>query len=144
MTFWKDWLDGFRSKDRRKARRTPEPQLAAHFWTGAAPVPHSVQDISVGGLYLLTAERWYPGTMLMLALQATGRAAEKPGKSLIVQAKVVRCGEKGVGMEFVLPEPGGAHGNQVFDEHTADRRALEKYLKEIDKRNASAAVLCVL
>jgi hypothetical protein len=122
----------------------PAPQLAAYYWTGAAPAPHSVQDISLNGLFLLTGERWYPGTHLMLALQAAADTQDKTVKSLTVQAKVVRWGNDGVGLEFVLPEHNGPNGARVFEEHTADRRSLEKYLKEIRNMNASAAVHYVI
>jgi len=60
------------SRDRRTAERLPAADLSAYYWTGAAPAHHGIRDISSTGFYLVTEERWYPGTLVMMTLQKTG------------------------------------------------------------------------
>jgi len=55
------WL----STDRRSSKRHPLPGLVAYYWTGGAPQAFHIADISTHGLYLLTDERWFPGTMIL-------------------------------------------------------------------------------
>jgi hypothetical protein len=94
-------------QERRRSERIPALPLAAYFWDGAVPLPHVVRDISRTGVYLFTQERWYPGTMLQLTIDAKGRAATTdqavaPEDSMVVWSKVVRYGADGVGFEFMI------------------------------------------
>jgi len=84
----------------RKAQRETLPGLAAYFWTGGAPIEHGVRDISPTGLYVLTDERWYPGTIVRLTL--TDRRERTAERSITVSATVKRWGNDGVGLQFVL------------------------------------------
>ena len=85
----------------RSAPRVVIPGLIAYFFTGATPTPHEVLDISTSGLYIITSERWYLGTLIRLTL--TDRHNPKTERSLTVNARVVRWGNDGVGFEF-LPD----------------------------------------
>ena len=67
----KNWLERWWSPDPRKAPRELAPGLAAYYWNGAAPKAHAVRDISPTGLYVVTEERWYPGTLVLMTLQRT-------------------------------------------------------------------------
>ncbi len=58
------------SSDRRNATRHLSPQLIAFYWNGGAPVAHAFRDISRTGLFLLTDDNWYPGTIVRLTLQS--------------------------------------------------------------------------
>lgn len=84
----------------RKAERESLLGLAAYFWTGGTPVEHGVRDISPTGLYVLTDERWYPGTIVRLTL--TDRRERTAERSITVSASVKRWGNDGVGLQFVL------------------------------------------
>ena len=61
-------------------------------------------NISVSGFFLLTDERPYPGTLILMTLQKTGTNGEKPGNSIAVYTKVIRWGSDGVGFRFVPVE----------------------------------------
>ena len=101
----KNWLQRLLSQDRRSADRHLKPRLVAYYWDGAAPVPHEIRDISLNGMYLLTTERWYPGTLVMITLQRTDSSAyARDARSIAVQAKVVRWGPDGVGFKLIFPE----------------------------------------
>src|SRR5271154_4199701 len=99
----KNWLGRLLSPshDRRGAERRGAPSLVAYYWDGAAPTAHPISDISGNGFYLLTQDRWYPGTMVTMTLQRVDEAGSRPAeRSLSVQAKVIRSGVDGVGFGF--------------------------------------------
>ncbi len=98
----KNWLERWWSPDPRKAPREPGPGLAAYYWNGAAPKAHTVRDISTTGLYLVTEERWYPGTLLLMTLQRDGQGEKTAERSIAVVSRAVRWGNDGVGLQFIL------------------------------------------
>jgi hypothetical protein len=89
-------------RDRRRASRLPLPGLVAYFFTGGAPTPHKIGDISVTGFYLQTEERWMPGTIIRMTLQRLGAKGQETGENITVHSRVVRWGADGGGFEFVL------------------------------------------
>jgi hypothetical protein len=95
-----NWLT---SGERRHAKRREEIPLVAHYWDGSVPVAHRVRNISARGLYLMTEQRWYPGTLVMLSLQREDLPHEDPDRSITVNAKVIRSGDDGVGFSLVMP-----------------------------------------
>jgi hypothetical protein len=119
--------------DHRKAKRIPSPELAAYYWTGAAPVEHSIRDISTTGLFLLTEERWYPGTLVRMTLQRTDVPEEGTERSIAVNSRAVRWGDDGVGLQFVLSDAQDARrgANSLMD--GVDRKTLEKFLQWLKK-----------
>ena len=130
----KGWFAKFFSQDKRRAERKPSSELVAYFWTGSTPVRHSVRDISETGMYLLTDERWHPGTVLMMTLQTPDESDESK-RIIAVQSRAVRTGEDGVGIAFVLPEDekkffaAGREG--------ANRKTLSEFLQRFWKQNGS-------
>ena len=56
------WL--FPEINQRRAVRFPTPGLVAYYWTGGASRSYHVGDMSATGLFLLTKERWAPGTLI--------------------------------------------------------------------------------
>jgi hypothetical protein len=124
----KSWLDRFWSPDPRRAPREPSPRLAAYYWTGAAPQAHNVRDISSTGLYVVTEERWYPGTLVLMTLQRTDDGEELSERSIAVMSRAVRWGEDGVGLQFILPKAQDPRrGDGV------DRKTLEKFLQGLKR-----------
>jgi hypothetical protein len=76
------------------------PGLIAYFFTGGNPVAQEVRDISKTGIYIITNERWYPGTVIRVTL--TDRDHPTADRTLTVNAQAVRWGKDGVGLELVL------------------------------------------
>lgn len=113
--------------DPRHGARRPVEGLAAHFFTGGAPQAHAVRDVSPTGLYVVTAERWYPGTVIRMTLTKPGKGVESAKRSITVQARSVRWGNDGVGLEFVLEAPKSRHG-QSNPLDGADREVLGHFL----------------
>ncbi len=97
------WFQKPSPPNRRKAERRTSPGLAAYHCAGLFPRQHSIRDISAGGMYLLTEERWTPDQLISLTLQREGPLERNPRRRITVQARTVRWGEDGVGLSFILP-----------------------------------------
>jgi Flp pilus assembly protein TadG len=128
------WLKWLLSRERRKATRQEAPELVAHYWDGAAPLAHDVRDISSTGLYLLTEQRWYPGTVVRMSLQSGSVADTDPDRSITVSAKVIRSGSDGVGLALVLPEKHVSRGTRSGQ--SADRPTFHRFLKRLLGKHA--------
>ena len=128
----KNWLRRWWSPDPRKAPREEVPGLAAYYWTGGAPKAHEIKDISSTGLYVVTEERWYPGTLILMTLQKTENGEVSTERSISVHTRAVRWGKDGVGLQFVLPVGSArdAAGQLVSG---SDRRELEQFLRQLNK-----------
>ena len=131
----KNWLQRWLSPDPpdpRRATREPLSWLAAYFFTGGNPVAQGIRDISVTGLYVITTERWYLGTVIRLTL--IDRQQPTPDRSFTVNAKVVRSGEDGVGFQFVFdienrinPDKAAAGGLLACE----NRMQIEEFLQRV-------------
>src|SRR5215469_8631657 len=117
------------SRERRKAERRDRLPLVANYWDGGAPIAHEVRDISRSGLYLLTEQRWYPGTLVALTLQREDFAESDPDRSVSVNAKVVRSDEGGVAFLFVMPDDPTRLAARNGLPAGVDKKRLERFLK---------------
>jgi hypothetical protein len=122
------WLERWWSPDPRKAPREPAPGLAAYYWTGGPPEARQVKDISATGLYVITEERWYPGTLVLMTLQVTAFGEEVAERTICVHSRAVRWGKDGVGLQFVLQ-----HNAVDPSMAAADRKALDRFLQRLRK-----------
>lgn len=116
---------------RAKSRHTVDG-LVAHFFTGGAPQAHEIRDISPTGLYVVTAERWYPGTVIRMTLCIAGSEEHPLQRSITVHTKAVRWGNDGVGLEFILAAPGKSNRNQTSQLDPVDSQQLDQFLKRHD------------
>ena len=128
----KAWFKNWLSADRRKSPRIPLPGLVAYYWTGSAPRAYQIADISSTGFYLLTEERWYPGTMVLMTLQRTDSDGQNLEDSIAVQSLVVRWGSDGIGLAFVLLPPGEGDA-QTQRLRGADKKTLERFLARLKR-----------
>jgi hypothetical protein len=96
-----NWLEKFVTPDADRAERRRVEQFAAYRWNGSALVHGMVRDISSSGLYLVTDERWQPGSIIALTLQREGPLDPDPARRITTQTKVIRCGPDGVGLSFL-------------------------------------------
>lgn len=90
-----------RQPRRRRAPRTNVPRLIGYCVAGGPSTPYEVRDISVLGFYMITDQRWTPGTVIRVTL----RALQSDGgfhDSITVFSRVVRWGRDGGGFEFVF------------------------------------------
>ena len=123
----KTWLQNWLSSDRRRAQRQPLPGLVAYYWTGSAPRAYQIADISSSGFYLLTEERWFPGTMVLMTLQRTDSSGKNLDDSIAVQSLVVRWGSDGLGLAFVVSRADSS-ARESTRENGVDKKTLERFL----------------
>ena len=117
--------------DRRRAYRHLSPPLVAYRWTGANPTAHRIGNISETGLYLLTEERWSPGTMITMTLQRANSSGDNPADSIAVQTRVVRWDSNGEGLNFVLSSLSDAELAQTWQAGATSKRALKRFLRSL-------------
>ncbi len=126
---WLQKLLGTEPPDPRKAQRESLPGLTAYFFTGGTPVGHGVKDISLTGLYVLTTERWYPGTMVRMTL--TDRHEPTMERSITLHASVMRAGDDGVGFRFVLASGKDRSRGYQGTAETADIRQVAQFIDRL-------------
>jgi hypothetical protein len=127
----KSWWQRLLSPDPpqpRKADRESFSGLTAYFWTGGVPVQHPIQDISPTGLYVVTDERWYPGTVVRMTL--TDCKEPTVDRSITVNATSMRWGNDGVGLRFVFQDDRNRHGSHAALEGGVDKRQLDSFLQQ--------------
>jgi hypothetical protein len=122
-------------QDQRGLERECVPGLAAHFWTGGAPQVHSIRDISANGLYMVTDERWYLGTRVRITLTKTDEKNERAPRSITVEAEVVRWGNDGVGLSFILQDSRNIRRGELLPLDSADKDKLKKFLKLLNRKD---------
>lgn len=136
----KNWLARLLSAeppDPRKAPRESLSWLGAYFFTGGTPMAHGIRDISSTGMYIFTEERWYLGTVIRITL--TDLRHPTAERSLTVNAKVVRWGNDGVGLQFVLKNQKHArHGKGPAGSSVEDvtRIHVEQFLQLVRSGNS--------
>lgn len=117
--------------NQRNASRHPEPPLVAYLGTIRASQAFAVGDISARGFFMITAERWLPGTVMPVTLQRTGTGESDPAASIVMESKVVRSGPDGVGFAFVLPERPTPGSDDAQLEGWGDKDALQRFLQSL-------------
>ena len=131
----KNWLQRLLSPDPpepRKAFRASLPGLAAYFWDGGAPKAHEIRDISATGLYVVTDERWYPGTLVQMTLKKTISNGTKIVSSINLMARANRWGNDGVGLGFVVRDP---RKPRQDESDGVEREELARFLARIKHEN---------
>jgi hypothetical protein len=128
----RSWFDRWWSPDPRKAPRVKEPGLAAYYWNGAAPMAHGVRDVSSSGLYVVTEERWYPGTLVLMTLQRTDHGEELAERSIAVQSRAVRWGPDGVGLQFILADEKDMRSGKTAILDAATRGEFDLFLAQLN------------
>jgi hypothetical protein len=83
---------------------------------------------------LVTEERWYPGTLVLMTLQRTDCGEEVKERAIAVMSRAVRWGQDGVGLQFVLPDPKNSSRERDLMGEGADREEIERFLRQL-KRN---------
>jgi hypothetical protein len=126
---FKRWLNPAAptNSDRRRAHRRYVPGMVAHYYTGGAPKPHDIADISMTGFYFLTEDRWMPDTMIRMTLQKPCAKGERK-QSITVMSKIVRSASDGVAAQFVMAESLDPESRDVQPSQTTDRFALARFI----------------
>jgi len=125
------WLSGESislSGNRRRGERISHPGLFAFYWTGGAPTPYEILNISTSGLYLRSKDLWSADTLVRMTLERQNDTLEDMD-SISVLTRVVRTDEGGVAHEFVMTEVlEKLRVRDFLPEHGTSRKELEKFL----------------
>ena len=122
------WL--FPEVNQRRAKRYPTSNLVAYYWTGGAPFSYQVGDISATGVFLLTKERWAPGTLIQMTLQPQNGKVSNDN-SICVLSEVVRWGENGSGFNCILKDYENPMNYGLQPGDAIDRRTVERFLQRV-------------
>jgi len=122
------WL--FPEVNQRRAKRYATPNLVAYYWTGGAPFSYQVGDISATGVFLLTKERWAPGTLIQMTLQPQAGRVNNDN-SICVLSEVVRWGENGSGFNFILKDYENVMNYGLQPNEALDRKTVERFLQKV-------------
>lgn len=117
--------------DPRKVGRSEVEGLIAYFFTGGAPEAHQVREVSATGLYVVTAERWYPGTIIRMTLTKPDVGQAPDDRSITIQTRAVRWGNDGVGLEFLVDDPQASRQRQQILLGGVSGKQLKRFLKGI-------------
>lgn len=123
------WITRTSVLSKRRSTRIAVPGLVAFYWTGGAPKPHEIVNISKGGFYLRTQDIWLPDTLVRMTLEKprSDRGGQK--ESIGILARVVRIDKDGVGHEFVTTEDLRRIRTQhVLPEQGTSKKELEAFL----------------
>jgi hypothetical protein len=137
----KGWLERWlfpEPAEPRSSERKAAAGLTAHFWTGGMPQSHPVRDISSTGLYVETTERWYPGTLIRMTLSKLNPGHEPAECSIVLQCRSVRCGDDGVGVEFVFENPKRTRKDSQLLLEAVNAKHLEEFLKRFREGSREA------
>jgi PilZ domain len=139
------WLDPEAlHRDRRRAVRRAVPGLVAYYFTGGAPQPYTVADISATGFFLLTRDQWMPETMILMTLQKPVADRKRRRESITVLTKIVRRAGDGIGAEFVMPESLDPNIRDIKPSRATDRMALARFLFSEDFSDSFEALGCFI
>lgn len=95
-------LSGVRDRAERRDTRVPAPGVDAYYSLGPLEKQAPVKNISPTGVYLYTADRWPPGTTVLLTMKGRRHSRAELEPQVSIPARVVRHDDEGIGMEFVL------------------------------------------
>ena len=114
--------------DRRREPRKEVKHMVAYYWNGENPVPHTVRDVTRQGLYLVTDHRWWIGSVLLMTLQDTRSKDQTANRSIAVQAKVVRYGADGIGLQLLPPAKNKIWSWSNDEPRVADQKSLLQFV----------------
>lgn len=122
--------------DQRVANRHTMPPLVAYLGLIRSSKEYKIGDISIAGFYMLTDERWIPGTGFPVTLERTDDAAS--GETLTVFSTAVRNGADGVGFTFLHSADDEEHEGEAYGTTRMDLTKLAQFLKGLPLSDPSA------
>jgi hypothetical protein len=82
-------------------------------------------------LYVVTEERWYPGTLILMTIQNAEDGTETSEHSLSVHSRAVRWGNDGVGLQFIPQDTPAAQSGLNPLVNGASQRELDLFLERL-------------
>jgi hypothetical protein len=113
--------------DQRVANRQGMPPVVAYLGMVRSSKVYKIGDISIAGFYMVTEERWIPGTGFPVTLERTDEGAQ--GEMLTVHSTVIRTDDGGVGFTFLQAAEEEQHSNEAHGTTRVDLTKLAQFLK---------------
>jgi len=134
QNWWRRLWNPDPAEPRTASRKSPS-WLIAYFFTGGTPVAHPVRDVSLSGLYVVTDEQWYLGTIVRVTL--TDQRQQTIDRSITLNGRVVRRGNDGAGLQFLLADEKDIRSEQrpILEdglEHVS-RVRLKRFLRRLNE-----------
>lgn len=85
----------------RRGERVPSPGVDVCYSSGMEQKRATIKNISPTGVFVLTEDRWLPGTTVQLTLQHKSSGNDCSAAQARIRARIVRHDVDGVGMEFL-------------------------------------------
>jgi len=128
--------------DKRRAERCSYPPIVSYLGAVHSTRPYQIADISLKGFYMITLERWLPGTTMVVTLERTDLGGSGLGKSITLLSTVARTGLNGIGFSFCIADDGeAASGSSKSDSasslpvSTATKDDLKTFLDGLNLSN---------
>lgn len=122
--------------ERRIGNRYPAPPLIAYLGTVRSSQEYRIGDVSITGFYMVTEDRWVPGTVVPIILERTD--LEGARQSLTVNAIVVRNGSDGVGFALVQDAVEGGVDGEIGAGSLVNLTKLAQFLAGLPLAAADA------
>jgi Flp pilus assembly protein TadG len=115
------WLVRQGPPRKKRAVRYANPGLVAYYWDGGAPKEHVVGNVSSTGAFVYAKELWCVGTVVTVTLQEAADGERMDAvSSIMLQCRVVRHGEDGIGFNFMV-------------QREEERKALKRFMRSAAK-----------
>ena len=125
--------------DQRVANRHTMPPLIAFLGMVRSSKEYKIGDVSIAGFYMITEDRWIPGTAFPITLERTDDSSM--GRTLTVKATVVRVGDDGVGFSFLSPAADESAEGDAASSTRVDLTKLAQFLKGLPLSEGGAPPL---
>jgi hypothetical protein len=116
---------------RRRSARLAAPPLTAYHWAMDVPQGLKIANVSAGGMYLLTDQRWTDGVIVSLTLQRTDMPKGSADSWIAVDFVVTRWCEDGIAGAFIPSRPGQLDAVAGRAMNCADKKALERFMAQL-------------
>lgn len=113
--------------EQRVGNRHPMPPVVAYLGSLRSSKLYKIADISIAGFYMVTEDKWVPGTGFPVTLQRTDDGAQ--GLTLTAYCTVVRVGPDGVGFSFLQAPDEDRWAREARAKARLDLTKLAHFLK---------------
>jgi hypothetical protein len=83
-------------------------------------------------MYVVSDERWLPGSVIPMTLQRVNDPGQDVEDWIAVVTQVVRSGPDGRGLAFVFSRSTDLFGDDIPRERVADNKALKRFIKHMN------------
>jgi hypothetical protein len=94
--------------------------------------------VSQSGLFLLTEERWRPGTRIVMTLQRDDSDKALPEEIQRVESEIIRWGVDGVGCAFVESGFVDLNNGEIVKNKKFDSEAFKRFLCRVQSPASTA------